>query len=301
MNGNTTVIASISLLLLQHWASFSKLSWSDLSLVKWQLSALKDFLKRELGVLQGESVQFSFTPTHSLFLYFLLRFPGTDILYKYSCILMHPWHRWVVHSLSTTLLSSIALTIFLVLKLTCRTFCFENRPHTVRLSPKILWAPTNDEWQVQVWAEWQPCWPSKVTHADLGFVVSVKRAWVWLAGFGRELMWESVKLRGRSKDKQLSPIALWDTSATCPLVCSGFVCACVKAKARQQLRMTYWLTALKLFKLFSFSIQAVFWQDLIRLISAWSSMSSVWHTAGPDRWTTCSSGRARLFFKNRIS
>lgn len=84
MNGNTKVIASISLLLLQHSASFSKLSWSDLSLVKWQLSALKDFLKRELRVIQGESVQFSFTPTHSLFLYFLLRFPGTDILYKYK-------------------------------------------------------------------------------------------------------------------------------------------------------------------------------------------------------------------------
>lgn len=50
--------------------------------------------------------------------------------------------------------------------------------------------------------------------------------------------------------------------------------------------MTYWLTALKVFKLFSFSIQAVFWQDLIRLISAWSSMSSFWHTAGPPKGLT---------------
>jgi len=204
------VIASFSLLLLQHWALFSKLSWSDLSLVKWQLSALKDFLKRDERVIEGESIQFSFTPTQALLLYFLLGFLALThfISTSQSYILMHPWHRWVVHSLSTALLRSITLAIFLV--------------HTVSLSGFFgLWL-WEIGWQVQVWMEWHPSWPGKIINADLGCVVSANRAWVWLAGFGSELMWESVKLRGRSKDKQLSPIALWDTSATCPLVCSGF-------------------------------------------------------------------------------
>lgn len=163
----------LSLLLLQHWASFSKLSWSDLSLVKWQLSALKDFLKREERVIQGESVQFSFTPTHSILLYFLLRFLALTyfISTSHSCILMHPWHRWVVHSLSTTLLSSIALTIFLV--------------HTVSLSPRILWAMTLRDWVagsgldgVTPKLTWQnhPCWSGLCGQYKPCLSMS---CWVW--------------------------------------------------------------------------------------------------------------------------
>lgn len=196
MNGNTIVIASISLLLLQHSASFSKLSWSDLSLVKWQLSALKDFLKRELRVIQGESVQFSFTPTHSLFLYFLLRFPGTDILYKYKPQLYShasltqvsrslPLHDSLeLYSAHNLLGAKTHSQNAFALKTDCTQYvCHPGFCGLQQMMDSRFRSGRSD------------------THADLGFVVSVKRAWVWLAAFGRELNVRVCKAQGQKQEK----------------------------------------------------------------------------------------------------
>ncbi len=227
------VRAPLFFLLLRNRASISELSWSDLSPEMRQLSALKDFLKERTeshagwvsSVLVYAHFSLSLFPPQISWHWHTLQVQATAV---FCCILTQVSRSLLLHHFLELYISHNLL----VLKLRCRPSpsALKNRLHTVTLCSRILWDPINDSERL----DGRLRSGKSDTHTKSPMLIWLcglcRRAWVSFAGFGRELMWASVKLRGKSKDKQLSPIALWDTSVTCPpvLPCSGFVCVCVK-------------------------------------------------------------------------